>query len=71
MNGWERWGKRFCKGALWAPAYFFGSLGLGLEPSWQLLTLVVACGFWSNLLDGMIPTDEASALSSTHQKTPS
>lgn len=57
MSGWERNAKRFIKGLLWAPVYVFGALALGLQPSWQLLTLVIACHVWGDLIDAMIPTD--------------
>lgn len=63
MNGWERNGKRICKGILWAPVYLFGAIALGLTPSWQLLLLIFMCDFWSFVLDKMMPTD-ASALPS-------
>lgn len=57
MNEWERWGKRFCKAALWAPVYVFGAMAFGLTPSWKLLLFVIACHLWDVVLDAAIPTD--------------
>lgn len=60
MSKWELWSKRILKGAIWAATYVAFALCLGLEPTWRLLLLVIACSMVNDILNAIWPTQTSA-----------
>ncbi len=56
--------RRLVKSLIWTASIGLLGWGLGFQPTWQLLVLVLAAMFIDNMLDAWLPTssdDEAQA----------
>jgi len=53
--------RRLIKAGIWGATFAFLCWLLGLQPSWQLLALVVGCVIVDNMLDEWLPTSSNDA----------